>query len=108
MATTWLAESTGQIVGIVRVAEEEGTLVLRGMRVAPAFQRRQIGTRLLQNIAGWLGQRECYCIPYRHLSGFYGQIGFVETDGGSAPEFLGERLADYRQSGLSVILMRRR
>ena len=32
--TVWLAEVADELIGIVRIAPEEGTLVLRGMRLA--------------------------------------------------------------------------
>ena len=102
--TVWLAGS----MGIVRVAAENGTLVLRGMRIAEPARRQGLGTRMLEAIAEWLQGRECYCVPYPHLVGFYGQIGFAVIESATAPGFLAERLADYRRSGEDVILMRRR
>jgi GNAT superfamily N-acetyltransferase len=103
----WLAESADEVVGIVRVAGEQGTLVLRGMRIAEHSRRQRLGTRMLEAIAAWLGDRECYCVPYPHLVGFYGQIGFVPLEPAAAPAFLAERLAEYRRSGQDVILMHR-
>jgi GNAT superfamily N-acetyltransferase len=105
--TVWLAERAGEVVGIVRVAAEQGTLVLRGMRIAEHLRRQRLGTRMLEAIAEWLGDRECYCVPYPHLVGFYGQIGFALLEPADAPRFLAERLAEYRRSGQDVILMHR-
>jgi GNAT superfamily N-acetyltransferase len=104
--TVWLAESAGDAVGIVRVAAE-GTLVLRGMRIAEHARRQRLGTRMLAAIAAWLGDRECYCVPYPHLVNFYGQIGFAVLEPAAAPAFLSERVAEYRRSGQEAILMRR-
>jgi GNAT superfamily N-acetyltransferase len=95
-------------VGIVRVAEEQGTLVLRGMRIAEHVRRQRLGIRMLEALAEWLQDRECYCVPYPHLVGFYGQIGFTIIEPVAAPLFLAERLVDYRRNGEDVILMRRR
>ena len=106
--TVWLAESADHAVGIVRVAAGQGTLVLRGMRVAENARRQRLGTRMLEAIADWLQDRECYCVPYPHLVGFYGQIGFTVIEPAAAPLFLAERLADYQRNGEDVILMRRR
>ena len=106
--TVWLAESAEEAVGIVRVAAEQGTLVLRGMRIAEPVRRQRLGTRMLRVIAAWLQDRECYCVPYPHLVGFYGQIGFTVIEPAAAPVFLAERLVDYQRSGEDVILMRRR
>jgi GNAT superfamily N-acetyltransferase len=105
--TVWLATKAEDAVGIVRIAAEHGTLVLRGMRIAEQARRQRVGTRMLQAIVEWLGDRECYCVPYPHLVGFYGQIGFAALEPAAAPVFLAERLADYRRSGEEVILMRR-
>ena len=104
--TVWLAESAEVAIGIVRVAAEQGTLVLRGMRIAEHARRQRLGTRMLEAVAEWLQGRECYCVPYPHLAGFYGQIGFVLFEPAAAPRFLAERLADYRRGGEDVILMR--
>jgi len=106
--TVWLADAAEGAVGIVRVAAEQRTLVLRGMRIAEHSRRQRLGTRMLHAIADWLQDRECYCVPYPHLQGFYGQIGFTLIDPAAAPAFLAERLVDYRRSGEDVILMRRR
>src|SRR5205085_9457187 len=66
-----LAERDGELVGIVRLAGEEGVIVLRGMQVHPRFQRQGIGKTLLATVAQELDGRGCFCIPYAHLVGFY-------------------------------------
>jgi len=105
--TVWLAESAEDVVGIVRVAAERETLVLRGMRIAEHARRQRLGTRMLEAIAEWLGDRECYCVPYLHLVEFYGQVGFAVVEPADAPTFLAERVEEYRRSGQDAILMRR-
>ena len=105
--TVWLAENGADMLGIVRVAAEQGTLVLRGMRIAEHARRQGLGTRMLEAIAEWLQDRECYCVPYPHLVGFYGQIGFKALERTAAPTFLAERVAEYRHSGQQAILMHR-
>jgi len=105
--TVRLAESEGELIGVVRVALESGTLVLRGMRIAEQWQRRGIGTRMLKTVAEWLGDRQCYCVPYSHLTGFYGQIGFVGIPPSTVPSFLALRLAEYRHRSLDVVMMQR-
>jgi hypothetical protein len=105
--TVWLAESAEDTAGIVRVAAEHGTLVLRGMRIAEYARRQSLGTRMLEAIAEWLGDRECYCVPYPHLVGFYGQIGFAPLELADAPMFLAKRVTDYRRNGQEAILMRK-
>jgi N-acetylglutamate synthase-like GNAT family acetyltransferase len=95
----YIAADEGALVGIVRLAQEFNLTVLRGMRVAPAYQRRGIGTRLLRLLDKDLGSADCYCLPYAHLVDFYGQIGFGLMDPGEAPPHLSERIAGYRARG---------
>jgi GNAT superfamily N-acetyltransferase len=103
--TAWLSEVAGALIGVVRVAPEHGTLVLRGMRIAERWRRLGIGSRMLTAVASWLNGRECYCVPYAHLVHFYGQIGFVEISPDAAPAFLSSRVAEYKRRSLSVLVM---
>ena len=103
----WIAEEGDEVLGVVRIASEEGVLVLRGMRVVDRMQRHGIGTRLLRAVEKWLGERECFCIPYTHLVSFYAQIRFEQIKPEAAPAFLAQRMRDYREKGLDAILMRR-
>jgi GNAT superfamily N-acetyltransferase len=103
--TAWLAEAAGELIGVVRVAPEHGTLVLRGMRIAEEWRGLGVGTRMLTAVGSWLGDRKCYCVPYAHLVHFYGQIGFVEIDPADAPSFLSSRVAEYKQRSLDVLIM---
>ncbi len=103
----WIAEKGTELIGAVRIAHEESTLVLRGMRVAEPWRRKKVGSQMLNAIAKWLGNRTCYCIPYIHLVGFYGYIEFIEVALESAPPFLVDRVIEYRGRGLNVTLMRR-
>jgi N-acetylglutamate synthase-like GNAT family acetyltransferase len=104
-----VAKNEGALCGAVRLCEEHGVLVLRGMRVSAGMQRRGVGTGLLQAIEPLIGERECFCIPHRYLRSFYGRIGFEEIDPAHAPAFLRQRCTRYRREhGLDVILIRRR
>lgn len=106
--TVILAEEGDQLCGAVRLLIEEDVLVLRGMTVAEPYQRKGIGTQMLEHVDQLLGNRECYCIPYTHLRDFYSQIGFQEIEPSLGPGFLAGRLALYgEQLGLNVIIMRR-
>ena len=103
--TIWIAENGDELVGIVRIAREFGTLVLRGMRIAETWQRRGIGTQMLDAVDAWLGERKCYCVPYAHLGEFYGQIGFEIIEVDVAPLFLRGRIHEYRRASLDVMVM---
>ena len=104
---TWVAEAAGELVGTVRIAPESGTLVLRGMQIAEPWRGHAIGRRMLSTVTSWLDGRECYCVPYAHLAGFYGRAGFVELALSAAPPFLAARLTEYRRRALKVIIMKR-
>jgi N-acetylglutamate synthase-like GNAT family acetyltransferase len=101
-----VAETGDDILAALRLCHEHGTLVLRAMRVHPDKLRRGIGTDLLRYAANVIGNEICYCIPYKYLTSFYSQIGFVEIPVDRAPKFLGNRLKLYqRKLNLDVILM---
>jgi hypothetical protein len=95
------------IVGAVRLAQEDGVLVLRGMRTTASYQRQQIGTHMLWEVSGVLGARECFCLPHAWLEGFYGVIEFAKIQDDDAPAHLRQRLAEYRMTSLQIIAMRR-
>jgi GNAT superfamily N-acetyltransferase len=103
----YLAETGGELVGIVRRTREHEVTMLRGMQVAPEWRGRGIGRQLLRALVADLGTDECLCVPYTHLTSFYGAAGFVEIPEENAPPFLRYRVAGYRTRGLSVLVMRR-
>ena len=104
-----LAEHDGELAGIVRLTTEGSVVVLRGMQVHPRFQRQGIGKRLLAAVAQELDGKGCFCIPYAHLVGFYGGIGFRSIEPPKAPTFLRLRLERYqaRGDGNEYLIMRR-
>lgn len=105
--TVFLAERDGELIGIVRLTVEHGVRMLRGMWIKPEVRREGVGSQLLDALVAELRGKECACVPFSHLVGFYGQGGFVEQGEESAPAFLRERIARYRGKGLSVTFMRR-
>jgi N-acetylglutamate synthase-like GNAT family acetyltransferase len=105
--TVLIAERGGELVGIVRRTLEHDVVMLRGMCVAPRERRQGIGNRLLDAFAERLGGEECWCVPYSHLVGFYGRVGFEVVAADAGPAFLAERIESYRGEGLDVTLMRR-
>ena len=103
----YVAEATGQVVGIVRRTVEHDVLMLRGMQVDPAYRRQGVGTLLLRALVADVAGRECFCIPFDHLATFYRQGGFEVVPEATVPRFLAARLAQYRQEGHKVMVMRR-
>src|SRR3989344_3950691 len=94
----FLAKDRHQIIGIVRLCEEEGIVILRGMRVRENHQKQGIGMRLLELLSEEIGERECFCIPYDypHLEKLYGRFGFQRISDEEAPAYLQERAKKYR------------
>jgi predicted N-acetyltransferase YhbS len=96
-----------EVVAAVRLAVEEGVVVLRGMRVREDHQRRGVGRALLRCTVAALGTAVCYCIPYRWLTAFYGEAGFQTIPPEAAPAFLASRHDRYVEEGAPVVVMRR-
>jgi phosphoglycolate phosphatase len=94
-----------EMVGVVRLAYENGVCVLRGMQVRANYQFLGIGTRLIKALETEITSTDCFCLPYKWLEKFYGQIGFKTISSDVAPEFLLTRLAEYQSPDL--ILMKR-
>jgi predicted N-acetyltransferase YhbS len=105
--TTLAAKVDGCLTGVVRLCDEAGLIVLRGMHVDPGFQGQGIGRSLLAHCLPHLDRGEAYCLPYDHLVEFYGQGGFVVAQPEAIPRFLAQRLAGYLSSGQPVLAMRR-
>ena len=103
-----VAEESGRIVGAVRLCLENGFLVLRGMFILPTHQGRGIGSQMLQYLVQHhLDGHTCYCIPFAHLTQFYGAAGFTSKSPSDVPQFLAQRLVRYCEDGHDVILMAR-
>jgi pimeloyl-ACP methyl ester carboxylesterase/N-acetylglutamate synthase-like GNAT family acetyltransferase len=102
-----VAERDGEILGAVRLCVEEGAQVLRTMRVRPDAQRRGLGRALLRRFVTLLAKEECFCLPWAHLEGFYGEIGFQRIAPAALPPHLAARLAGYQRERPDAIAMRR-
>jgi GNAT superfamily N-acetyltransferase len=103
----FIAKLGGQLVGCGRISLEFGTRVLRGMQVETAHQRAGVGNRILNELVSRVGRHECYCVPYRYLTKFYGLAGFREIPLEQAPSDLRDRVASYISSGVDVIVMKK-
>lgn len=95
------------LVGAVRLCQEHGVTVLRGMHIAPACQHQGIGRALLARCVPWLEGGEAFCLPYAHLVGFYREAGFEPLPKAALPPFLRARLEGYLGTGQQVLAMRR-
>jgi len=101
------AKLQGTWVGLARLSSEQRCLTLRGMQVSEAFQRRRIGSLLLEALGRQIADEECFCLPHEWLAKFYGQIGFDRIADAEAPAFLQDRLRVGREKHASMIVMRR-
>lgn len=102
-----IAEEEDEIIGVLRVCEEHGYLLLRGMRVRHDMRRQGIGKRMLDLADTVIGHRTCYALAYPHLLTFYGRIGFASVDFSRGPVFLQARWANYRERGVDTVLIKR-
>jgi N-acetylglutamate synthase-like GNAT family acetyltransferase len=93
-----LAESDNLVVGVVRLCQEQGYLMLRGMLIERDHRRKGLGVRMLRDLEKRLRDQDCYCIPYAHLIPFYGIIGFQAVEDDEVPDFLSGRLAKYQHN----------
>lgn len=96
------------IQAAVRLVCEENLWLLRGMQVTPNWQKKGIGTKLLNEFHKFaieLNLSSIYCIPYGHLEKFYSSIGFAKIAVETAPKFLQERMKNYLFKHTDVILM---
>jgi len=100
-----VAQEFGRLVGAVRLCVEQGLTLLRGFFILSSHQGKGIGSQMLQELISHVGNRTCYCIPFDHLTKFYGAAGFVPLSPTDAPIFLAQRFASYSTDGHKVILM---
>lgn len=104
---TLAAHVKGRLLGVVRLCEENGVTVLRGMQVVPTFQGKGIGRALLTHCIPYLDHGTAYCLPYDHLVDFYSRAGFAIAPPETLPPFLAARLAGYISSGQRTLAMQR-
>ena len=102
------AVEKGRTIGVGRLSKEEGVFVIRGMRVLKEHRRRGAGRAILDLLVSKGNSLNCYCIPYSSLRPFYSAYGFDEIAPAEAPDFLRDRLENYRNRGLDVVILRRK
>jgi N-acetylglutamate synthase-like GNAT family acetyltransferase len=98
------------VIGVVRIAQEHGAFVLRGMQILPLLRGNHIGLLLLSYLDKSLSplKAPCYCLAHFHLINFYGKIGFVSAKSDGVPEFLIQRKMEYKGKGLDIALLVRK
>lgn len=96
-----------EITGVVKVEKINEVSILRGMYLADAIQRQGQGTKFIQHIEAVLNETVSYCMPFKHLKGFYSQIGFKQIPVKQLPWFLQTRFSAYEKAGYVIIAMQR-
>lgn len=99
------------IVGVCRYCVEENTSLLRSMIVHAPLRSKKIGAKILESFALYLDKNNItptYCIPYGHLEKFYGLIGFKTINEQDVPEFMQERIREYRMKSSDTFMFMRR
>jgi len=102
-----LAEDEQRLIGVIRLCLESGHAILRTMRVSESYRGQGIGKRMLGAFEVLVSARDCYCLPFAHLTGFYGRIGFKPIPVEQAPPHLQERYKKYRDEGADILVMKR-
>ncbi len=104
---TFIAKKDQQIIGVVRLENENNIFFLRGMQIKSDARGQGIGKQLLKYFMSYLGDKPCYCIPYRHLINFYSSVGFTVINNAAAPAFIADRFNDYisQKNGKEYVLM---
>ena len=78
-----VARSGGAVIGYAGLMEAAGEGHVTTIAVAPDWQRRKIGTRLLLALAGWAGEHRCRALTLEVRMGnagaqaLYRRFGFV-------------------------------
>lgn len=96
-----------EIVGVVRLVEEEGHQLLRGFFLDEDRRGAGLGRRMLQALVALLEARPCWLVCGPHLIAFYGEAGFRLAHDEEAPPHLQERVLRYRRTYGPQCLLRR-
>lgn len=74
-----VAKHRAQVVCVGRLSQDDALPWFGGMQVEPAFQRQDLGCRILTTFRVAIGGRlRCY-LPHEHLVDFYRNVGFGPT-----------------------------
>lgn len=96
----------GHVVGCVRLVEEHGLQILRGLFIDEAERGQGLGGEMLDVLCDAMA-RVCWLICGAHLVGFYAVAGFRVVLPEDAPTLLAERAAGYAMRHGEQAIMRR-
>lgn len=103
----FVVDVEGEIIAALRLSFEKNTFRLRSLFVDKQHRGRNFARQLLALANKELGIAEAYCLCPRNLASLFGEIGFLEIAGLTAPTFLKDRRDHLRESKGDIILMRR-
>lgn len=103
-----MAEQDQSLVGVVRLCQEDGHFVLRGMSVHPEYQKKGIGRRLLTRFEELVSDKTCWCIARDDLEVFYGRIGFGKITPDRLPLCLQKQVKEFNDLGHEVLCLVRK
>lgn len=92
-------DNEGALSAVVRLAEEQGSLVLRSMLVREDLRRTGLGKQLLGFFEDYVTTHNLgpiYGLPHGELENFYANAKFRRIEDDSLPSFLNARLKSYR------------
>ena len=97
-----------ELVGLVRLAPEQGLHLLRGMFIHARVQRQGIGTRMLIQLQPRMQHASHWLVCPDRLNAFYGQVGFHPVDTHVTPPHLLARAARYQTEARGTMNVLRR
>jgi GNAT superfamily N-acetyltransferase len=102
-----VADRGERIVGVVRLVDEDGHRVVRGLFLDEGERRRGLGRRMIERLVDALEGRDCWLICSAHLVPFYGRTGFGTVPEPDAPAHLRARAVQYARAHGPQVVMRR-
>lgn len=99
----WL-EHDGKIQAAVRFEEQDGYLLMRGLWVAKDSRGMGLGAQILTQLAPFLAQHKCFCLPFSEQINFYHRNHFIDAIN-HAPEKLQQQHQRYIDKGQSLGLL---
>ena len=98
-----LTQIDGHVVAAVRLCQQAGFTMLRGVWVERGVRAKGLGSQLLRHLQSSGELHGCYCFPYLHLERFYAKHGFQRVE--QVPVALQPIFERYNRKSAQVLLM---
>lgn len=93
------------IICSAKLKQLDTYLILTGVACDPQYRGKGYATHLLTKLLS-LHTETIYCFPYRYLSGFYEQLGFIEVSSNEVPLIISERFNKYNPKNTLRLLIK--